>query len=237
MDTAPIYQPVAADPASDCVVLLHGLGRTSLSMALLAHDFKARGFVTVNQGYRSRSAEMPEHAKQAAKAIAHCVQKRPDGRVHFVTHSMGAIVLRQFFADIATPNEAQSAASFGRAVLLGPPNHGSEIIDAWGKQAWFRFALGPAGMSLGTDAQALPQQLPSLPIPFAVIAGNGAPVGKRMFGILPGIPTANDGKVSVQSTQLEGMQAFQAVSVGHTFLPLNRSVRRQVMHYLLHGTF
>ncbi len=216
---------------NQCVVLLHGLGRTAFSMRALARDFRTAGFIVVNQAYPSRTRALPELGKFVATAILKCANLAPDAKVNFVTHSMGAIVLRQYFADAARLSIVGGTV-FGRAVLLGPPNGGSEIVDAWGHRWWYRFALGPAGTALSTAENSAPKRLPSLPIAFAVIAGNSA--GKNW--LLPQISAPNDGKVSVASAALVGMKAIKLVSAGHTWLPSNRIVRTSALKFIATGT-
>jgi triacylglycerol lipase len=218
--------------AQQCVVLLHGLGRTAFSMSALALDLRASGFVVVNQNYPSTRKSWPELAQVVDRAVARCQDKAPGAAVNFVTHSMGAIVLRQYFADVHA-STTFTLPKLGRAVLLGPPNHGSEIVDAWGKRWWFRGILGRSGSSLCTDQNAPPALLPSLPMAFAVIAGGSAT--KNI--LLPQVPLPNDGKVSVASTRLDGMQDFITVPVGHTWLPQAKSVRKLVLKFIQTGAF
>jgi triacylglycerol lipase len=225
-----------AIPAQDCVLLLHGLGRTAMSMSWLARDFRAAGFFVVNQGYPSRSGAVETFMPRVNKQIAQCRNARPAGRIHFVTHSMGGILLRQYFQDIQQHHQF-NAAHFGRAVMLGPPNQGSEVVDAWGKRWWFNLILGDAGSSLGSDPSSKPVQLPSLPIEFAVIAGTTGKIGTRWFGLTPSFNRANDGKVAVESAKLDGMKDFIAVPIGHTTLPIKKHSRDLAMNFVMHGRF
>jgi triacylglycerol lipase len=219
--------PTVFASAKPCVVLLHGLGRTAFSMMPLALELRATGYFVVNQGYPSTRKNWADLAQVVAHSIKRCEMQSPEGPIHFVTHSMGAIVLREYFAHHA------GAPRFSNSVLLGPPNHGSEIVDAWGKRWWFRMILGRSGSSLSTDAGAPPAQLPSLPFPFGVIAGNSA--GKNL--LLPAMPAPHDGKVSVASTKLVGMQDFTTVPIGHTWLPNAKPVRKLVLKFLKTGAF
>ena len=221
-----------ATPKTQCVVLLHGLGRTPFSMHALARDFRAAGFIVVNQAYPSRTQSLPELGNFVAIAIRKCTMLTPTITINFVTHSMGAIVLRQYFANTARPSLIGGPA-FGRAVLLGPPNQGSEIVDAWGDRWWYRLILGPAGAALSTAEIAAPKRLPSLPFVFAVIAGNSA--GQNW--LLPQVTAPSDGKVSVASAALAGMQAIKLVAVSHTWLPSSRIVRSAALKFIKTGAF
>jgi triacylglycerol lipase len=104
----------------ECVILLHGLGRTSASMILLANDLKRAGYQVINQSYPSRHQSIIDIANGLAPRFQQCASAP---RIHVVTHSMGAIVLRQYLA-------LHQHANLGRALLLGPPNQGSEVVDA-----------------------------------------------------------------------------------------------------------
>lgn len=211
------------------VVLLHGLGRSRLSMAPMAWHLQAAGFTVRNLGYPSRRKSWQALAQHLAQSLRLLT---PNQDVHFVTHSMGAIVLRHFFAD-ARFDDLRARLRFQRAVLLGPPNQGSEIVDAWGKRWWFRAVLGASGSSLSTDPSDPPKSLPTLPLHFGVIAGGNAP---RNW-LLPGVPAPHDGKVSVASTHLDGMADFTCVPVGHTWLPNHPQCRALTLQFLQTGQF
>ena len=197
--------------AQDCVVLLHGLGRTHLSMVALEHALEDAGYKVWNEGYASRSATVEELAPVVGEAIEACRAHRP-AKIHFVTHSMGGILVRAYFKDHAAPEA-------GRVVMLAPPNHGSAIVDASRDSWWFKWFTGPAGQQLGTAADSLPNTLPSLPLEVGIIAGR------------------HDGKVSVESTALDGMKEHLVVDSAHTFIMNSPAVIRQIKAFLRNGAF
>jgi hypothetical protein len=121
----------------------------------------------------------------------------------------------------------------GRVVMLAPPNHGSEIVDALGDGFLFRWINGPAGQELGTDAASLPKALGSAGFDCGVIAGTRC----RDPVCGPYIPLPSDGKVSVEATRLAGMSDHIRLSLGHTTIMRSRRTQAQTAHFLANGHF
>ena len=222
-----------SDESETCVILLHGLGRTPLSMVPLQIALELAGYRTVNQGYPSRAGSIETlAAAHVAEALTKCASP-PDAPVHFVAHSLGGILVRQYLQDRDLPPGS-------RMVMLGPPNQGSELVDRFGADAWFR-VLGPAARQLGTEAGSLPSQLDPVDLEIGVIAGTRAGLDSIFLqsGFLqPGrLSTPNDGRVSLTGARLEEMRDFLEVDQSHTLLLIEKQVVRQVRAFLETGRF
>lgn len=207
-----------------CVILLHGLIRTDSAMRQLEKQLVEENFTTVNMKYPSRKHTIPVLADIAIEpALEQCA---PEEEINFVTHSLGGILVRQYLSQHAI-------AGLNHVVMLGPPNKGSEVVDKLGNFPGFRFITGEAGMQLGTGELSIPNQLGEANFDVGIIAGT-----RSMNWILSSmIPKTDDGKVSVESTMLDGMNDHIEMPVTHPFMMRNKKVIAQVIHYLHTGHF
>ena len=209
---------------ASCVILLHGLARTSASKEALETALFEEGFIVINEGYPSREHSIEELAALAVKpALEKCPE---DDKVNFVTHSLGGILVRQYLSTYQIEN-------LNRVVMLGPPNKGSEVVDTLGDVPGFHFLNGDAGLQLGTGELSIPNSLGEANFNLGIIAGTRS-INLILSSI---IPSTDDGKVSVENTKLEGMNGHIEMAVTHPFMMKNEHLIAQVIRYLNTGSF
>jgi len=205
-------------------VLLHGLGRSATSMRLLESRIGRAGFRVHNLNYPSRRFPPRTLVARLAGEVERCCADAP--RVHFVAHSLGGILVRAYAAE-------HRPQTLGRLVMLGPPNHGSELADWLGGSRLLRRVLGPVAARLGTGPDSFPNQLPRPHFEVGVIAGTRSlnPLGTLL------IRGRSDGTVSLRSARLEGMADFAAVPASHPLMMFSPRVARLVIAFLRDGRF
>ncbi len=208
------------------VVLLHGLARTAGSMDSMEKNLSKAGFRVCNIDYPSRKHRIE---KLTSEFIVPDIQKCFGDAltpVHFVTHSLGGIIVRQLAAE-------HQQIKIGRVVMLSPPNQGSEVVDKLGTWGLFEWINGPAGKQLGTTEEAVPNQLGPATFELGIITGNRS-INLILSTLIPG---PDDGKVSIKNAQLDGMQDFLVVGQTHPFIMANDTVQSQTLHFLQNGHF
>lgn len=208
---------------NECVILLHGLARSSGSMEKIAQRLREANYDVINIDYPSRSQPIEELAEQViSEALAQCGDKT----VSFVTHSMGGILVRQYLSQHDIEN-------LNKVVMLGPPNKGTEIVDKLSHVPGFHLINGDAGLQLGTSALSVPNKLGKADFDVGIIAGT-----QSINWILSSlIPDTDDGKVSVESTKVDGMNDHIEIPTTHVFMMRNDTVIAQVLYYLKSGQF
>ena len=207
--------------AGDTVILLHGLGRTRWSMTVPRLRLASAGYRPVVITYPSRRLPIEELAAHVDSRIPRLEQ----GSVHFLTHSLGGIVVRQLLRE-------RGPRRLGRVVMLAPPNRGSQLAEKFLAIPLFGAATGPAGRQLGTSASSAPLRLGPVDFDLGVIAGNRPATPLHRL-----IPEESDGTVAVSETQVEGMKDFLVVRRGHTFIMNDPQVIDQAIHFFRQGCF
>ena len=211
---------------TECVILLHGLGRTESSLSRIEKKLIEDDYLVWNRAYPSTEADIETlAAEHVSLGVRQCAQWNA-AAIHFVTHSMGGILVRQYLQSKPIPG-------LGNIVMLAPPNHGSEVVDHMKDGTFFQKIMGPAGQQLSTQKNSKPNSLEPIPGIIGIIAGSvtSDPWFAWMFA------GPNDGKVSVESARLDEMADFLVVEHGHTFIMNHQDVIEQVLYFLKHGKF
>jgi triacylglycerol lipase len=206
--------------ADECVIVLHGLARTSSSMDTMTEALIEAGFVAINIDYPSREHPIEELAPMAiGKGLEICAAAGANDKIHFVAHSLGGILVRKYLKN-------QEIENVGRVVMLGPPNQGSKAVDELAGVPGIDWINGPAGRQLGKGPASVPLALGPVDFELGVIAGTRTidPITSAV------LDDPDDGKVSVEDTKIEGMDDFIIVEHSHAFmmrleLPIELTIR------------
>lgn len=195
-------------------------------MDAMEASLRKEGYRVANVDYPSREYPVEELSPKAIGAgLEQCALESGE-KIHFVTHSMGGILVRYYLT-------THTIDELGRVVMLAPPNGGSEVVDNLKDVPGFRFINGPAGAQLGTGPEDIPAKLGKVTYPVGVIAGT-----RTINPILSQyLPNPDDGKVSLERAKVEGMTDFIAIQATHPFIMRNKSAIAQTIAFLRSGAF
>lgn len=181
-------------------------------MRKMGQALTAEGYTVINLDYPSHTETIENISKQYLASAIEAVELDPTDTIHFVTHSMGGIIVRYFLANNSLPN-------LGKLVMLAPPNQGSQLADFFQSLPFAKNIFGPALQQLKTDSAGIHHTLPLPTYPIGVIAGK------------------YDGKVSVDYTKLEDMTDFLVVPRVHTYIMDADETIQATLTFLKSGKF
>ena len=210
------------DNSKQIVVLIHGFFRTPRNMSVLKDFFKSQGYRVVSPRLPTTFGSLEECTEEFESRFSEI--QGDWSRIHFVGHSMGGLILRNFLSRNKVKN-------IGRCVLIGTPNKGTNLASMI---SWCRpvrkivkplDAFQPGGLDI-------PPPLNRPHPDIGAIAGDGD-------GLFPGtfIPGENDGRMPVDSVSFEGMKERVVLGYHHNEIHRKNDVAELVYRFLREGTF
>jgi len=176
--------------ASECVILLHGLVRTSDSMADLGTRWRTMAISLAISTIPPGTCGYGPWPREPSRRDSRECREAGASPVNFVTHSLGGILVRQYYSQ-------HSPEQVHRVVMLGPPNQGSAVVDNLKNVPGFDLLNGPAGRQLGTGENSVPDDLGPVNFETGIIAGTES-INLILSTFLK---EPNDGKVSVEAAK------------------------------------
>ena len=220
------------DLRDQAVVCVHGLWLSGFAMRFWQSQFERAGYAAHAFSYPSVRGRMVHNRAELARFVAGL----PQGRIHLVGHSLGAVTIVSMLdsLDWQLPGK-----TLGRIVLAGPPFQDSRAGRALVGGRGMRPVLGRFGDALAGNAlkEWLDARRPSVPpgVELGVIAGD-ANIGLGRM-VAPDLKRPHDGTVSVEETRVAGAREHLVLPVGHTAMLISQTVARRMLCFIQNGTF
>lgn len=184
------------------VLLVHGMGRTPLSLSRLTRFLQQAGYRPERLGYvaavegfdriRTRVRRRLEAFARAGEPYA------------VIGHSLGGLALRAALTGL-DPAPAH-------LIMLATPNQAPRLARRLHRLWPYRLVCGESGQLLAR--QEFFAQLPVPQVAYSIIAGSGGPCGPRSpFG-----DDVNDWIVAVEETKITPADRPTIFQVAHTFM-------------------
>ncbi|ESQ78723.1 triacylglycerol lipase [Asticcacaulis sp. YBE204] len=211
---------------ADKAILIHGLAETPYHMRFIAAAVATAGYEVAQVTYPSTLLPMEnliaDHIAPQINALA------ADGsKLHFVTHSLGGVLLHAFL-------QGRRLDNLGRVVMQAPGLHGSETLEVFRRNPLFSWLYGPAARQSGTGSDGFATHLPHhVDYEVGIIAGCVS------FDLLPlfFVPPPHDGKISVGRTKIAQMTDHIVLPTSHDSMMHDPLALLQTVRFLQQGHF
>ena len=211
-----ILKPASDTANGETAVMIHGLFVGGFVLRRTAAFFLEHGCSVILYDYPTVRRNIREHSRRLADFL-NSPLPNPTGRIHFVTHSMGGLLLRRALPELSAERKKQ----LGRIVMIAPPNRGSDIA------AWAVRRIPGSGNLI-----APLHDLSSAPDSFANVWP--VPEGMPETGI---IGAKHDHQVRPEYTHLPGESGYLMLNGTHTGILFHRKTAEQAYHFLKFGSF
>jgi pimeloyl-ACP methyl ester carboxylesterase len=201
------------------VLLVHGMGRTPLSLFRLARHLRRAGHRPRVVGYVAAVERFPTIRDRVRRRLELAARS---GRPYAaVGHSLGGLLVRAALADWP------GAMPLPRhVIMLGTPSRPPRLARRLQRLWPYRLFNGECGQLLARAEFFT--GLPPVVVPWTIVAGTGGWRGNwGPFG-----DDANDGVVAVDETEMNGPAQLAQLPVRHTFMMNDRRVRALLLNAL-----
>lgn len=206
------------------VMLIHGLGRSAGAFTEMEDALRREGYETASVNYPSTRQGIAAHADNLHEIIDSL-----DGveLLSFVTHSLGGLVIRDL---LARDDNWRREIKVHRAVMIAPPNQGSQLADRLKELPAYQWLTGESGQGLTSEAAS---KLPIPDVEFGIIAGGRG----NDLGFNPLLPGDDDGFVAVDETRLDGARDFLLIPTTHGLVDDHPKTIDATITFLRDGRF
>ena len=212
--------------ATNKVYLIHGYGGPGFEMNKIQKAIE-------KEGYKSEIYTYPSLVKDVDSVgieLFEKIQKENYDTISFITHSMGALVVRSLYEHI----DSLTLFPFVyRIIMIAPPNNGSPVADFFAQFSFLKFIVGPNVNNLTTNPKTGAGKYPIPTCEVGLIAGSYG--RKRGFNIF--VKGDNDGVLLPEQTKLGIEKDIVFVKSWHVGLLFDKKVIKHVISFLQSGKF
>lgn len=205
------------------VILVHGLWMRAFTLAALHRRLEREGYKVHFFDYASVLSEHDASIDKLVELVRSIeVTDDPQGRIHFVCHSLGGLMALRALRKL--PDLAP-----GCVVCIGSPLRGSAIARSVAQLPGGSFFIGK---NLSVLLEGFERWNGKRPV--------GAIAGRLPFGlglVFGALPMPHDGTVSVEETQLPGLTDHIVVPATHTGLLFSDEAAAQTVAFLRNKRF